>query len=298
MQNIIVTGAGGFVGTYLVRHLAKKGFNVIASGRSENDVDLHFDRYTRADLVNPSEVAKLFDTSADLVIHCAAMSKPDDCERENEVAYSANVTATENLLIESGKRKLPFLFLSTDFVFDGLTGMYTEDDEPDPVNYYGYTKMVAEDIVSSYKFPWSIVRTVLVYGPPLNARHNLISGAAAALAKGEKLRIFDDQIRTPTFIGDLVEGITSVVDKRKTGIYHISGKERLSPYEMVCRTADFLGYNRSLVEPIKEGDLPAHAKRPLITGFDISKAEKELEYQPMLFEEGLLRTFGEQKIEG
>jgi len=295
MQRILVTGAGGFVGTYLVNHLTKIGFKIIATGRGEADPSLRYEYYLEKDLLQPAAIEQLFHSSPEMVIHCAALSKPDDCEQNNDAAFAANVTITENLLIEAGKRKLPFLFLSTDFVFDGLTGMYVEDDERDPVNYYGYTKMMAEDIVASYKYPWSIVRTVLVYGRPLSSRHNLVSSVAAALSKGERLRIFDDQMRTPTYVGDLVKGIGSLVERTKTGIYHLSGAEKLTPYDMACRTADFLGYDRLLIEPIKEGDLPSHAKRPLITGLNIRKAEIELGYKPLSFEEGLAKTFSSKQ---
>jgi dTDP-4-dehydrorhamnose reductase len=183
------------------------------------------------------------------------------------------------------------VFLSTDFVFDGEKGMYEENDERRPVNYYGQTKLLAEDEVMKYAYDWSIIRTVLVYGKPFSSRQNLLTNVAIGLQKGEKLNIFDDQVRTPTFVEDLAEGIVRIIEKRANGLFHLSGVDRVTPYQMAVAVAHHLGLDASLIKKVKEQDFNQPAKRPLKTGFNISKAKAELNYQPVSFREGLKRTF-------
>ncbi|RYD93411.1 MAG: NAD-dependent epimerase/dehydratase family protein, partial [Sphingobacteriales bacterium] len=200
-----------------------------------------------------------------------------------------NVEGTRHLLEHAGDAH--FTFLSTDFVFDGEKGFYCEDDPQGPVNYYGETKRRAEELVQNYAGPWAIVRTVLVYGAPRAGRGNLLTMVADALRAGKPLRIFNDQLRTPTYVEDLVGALARIAIERKTGAWHISGEDALTPYEAAVKTAQFLGLDSSLISPETEHSFAQPARRPPKTGFDISKAKRELGYQPVSFEEGLRRTF-------
>ena len=294
MQRILITGANGFVGYYLTKLLLEKGYGVIASGKGE--CRLPFQErgliYEPLDIANDEEVKNVIDRyQPGIVVHCGAISKPDECEVNKENAFRINVTATVNLLKAAAKFKSFFIFLSTDFVFDGEKGMYKELDERRPVNYYGQTKILAEDEVMKYRYEWAIVRTVLVYGKPLLSRQNLISHVAIALQKGERLTIFDDQVRTPTYVEDLAAGIERIIEKRKNSIYHISGEDVLTPYQMAVAVARYLGLDVTLIDRVEEKDLKQPARRPLKTGFDISKAKAELNFRPVSFDEGLRKTF-------
>jgi dTDP-4-dehydrorhamnose reductase len=151
--------------------------------------------------------------------------------------------------------------------------------------------MLAEDEVEKYKWDWAIVRTVLVYGKPFLNRQNILTNVAAALQRGEKLNIFNDQVRTPTYVEDLAVGILSILEKQKTGIYHISGKDVLTPYQMAMAVAEYLNLDATLINKVEEKDLDQPARRPLKTGFNISKAKNDLDYQPISFKEGLKKTF-------
>jgi dTDP-4-dehydrorhamnose reductase len=208
-----------------------------------------------------------------------------------ENAYLTNVTGTIYLLNAANTYKNFFIFLSTDFVFSGEKGMYKEDDERKAVNYYGITKMLAEDEVEKYKWDWAIVRTVLVYGKPFLNRQNILTNVAAALQRGEKLNVFNDQVRTPTYVEDLAVGILSILEKQKTGIYHIYGKDVLTPYQIAMAVAEYLNLVATLINKVEEKDLDQPARRPLKTGFNISKAKNDLDYQPISFKEGLKKTF-------
>lgn len=294
MRKILVTGANGFTGYYLVRQLLQKNYKVIATGRGE--CRLPFEGpdfiYEPMDFTNELQSAQVFEKHRpDVVVHGGAISKPDECEQNRENAFLNNVTGTIYLLRHAHQYRSCFVFISTDFVFDGEKGMYVEEDPRAPVNYYGETKLMAEDEVMNYSAGWAIVRTVLVYGKPVAARQNLLTTTAQALRKNEPLKIFNDQVRTPTFVEDLASGIVSIIEKNASGIYHISGEDVHTPYDMALAVARHLGYNENLITPVTASDFDQPARRPLKTGFDLSKAKRELGYKPVSFEEGLRRTF-------
>ena len=299
MQKILITGANGFVGYYLTKQLLAKNQFVIATGKGDC-IPIAFGMpftstnfiYEKLDFTNDEEVKAVFlKHQPDVVVHCGALSKPDECELNKEAAFRTNVTATIYLLNAAAKCKSFFIFLSTDFVFSGNTGMYKEEDERAPVNYYGQTKLLAEDEVQQYQCDWAIVRTVLVYGKIFSGRQNILTNTANALKKGEKLKIFDDQVRTATYVEDLANAIVMIIDQKATGIFHISGADVLTPYQMAVAVAKHLNLDASLIEKVAEKDFNQPAKRPLKTGFDISKAKRELNFQPISFEEGLKKTF-------
>jgi dTDP-4-dehydrorhamnose reductase len=168
--------------------------------------------------------------------------------------------------------------------------MYEEEDARAPVNYYGHTKMTAEDDLMQYKGLWSIVRTVLVYGKPFLSRHNIITNVAQGLHEGKTLKIFSDQSRTPTYVEDLVLGILAIIEKRAAGIYHLSGKDVLSPYEIAVAVAQHLHCNQDLIQSVTESEFSQPARRPPKTGFNLTKARSELSYEPVSFQEGLAKT--------
>lgn len=294
-MRILVTGANGFLGNYLVQQLLQKQYPVIATGKGEcrlsfTGVD-NFD-YEPMDFTDPFAVHDLFEKyQPSVVVHAGAMSKPDDCEKEQWQAYLINVEGTVTLLTNAEAYRSFFVFVSTDFVFDGEKGMYSETDIPSPVNFYGKTKLEAEEIVKEYAFDWAIARTVLVYGKPLAGRSNILSIVKEKLEKGEGYSVVNDQVRTPTYVEDLAAGIVAIIEKKATGIYHLSGADILTPYEMAIKAADFLKLDKSLLKKVTAADFTQPAKRPPKTGFNIEKAKNELDYQPRSFDEGLAKTF-------
>jgi dTDP-4-dehydrorhamnose reductase len=234
----------------------------------------------------------VFDAHAPaVVIHAGAMSKPDECEQNQWQAYTTNTEGTLTLLMNAAEQKSFFLFISTDFIFDGEKGMYKEDDAPNPVNFYGKTKAEAEDAVKEYEFAWAIIRTVLVYGKPQVGRSNILTIVKEKLEKGEKYNVVDDQVRTPTYVEDLAAGIISILEKKAEGVYHLSGKDVLTPYQMACLAADHLGLDKTLIQKVTAASFSQPAKRPPKTGFVIDKAKKDIGYEPISFQEGLQKTF-------
>ncbi|HQV86476.1 MAG TPA: SDR family oxidoreductase, partial [Chitinophagaceae bacterium] len=235
-MKVLITGANGFLGHYLVSLLLQKGYEVIATGKGNNRLPFSNSEkfvYTEMDFTNPFVVNDIFDThKPEIVVHAGAVSKPDECELNQKEALRINTEGTVTMLSNAAKHKCFFIFISTDFVFDGEAGMYTEVDSPNPVNFYGKTKLEAEEAVKRYNLDWAIVRTVLVYGKPMAGRSNILTIVKEKLEKGEAYSVVDDQVRTPTYVEDLAAGIIAIMEKRACGIYHLSGINILTPYEM------------------------------------------------------------------
>jgi dTDP-4-dehydrorhamnose reductase len=292
---ILITGANGFVGHYLIKLLLQKGFEVIATGRGECRLPFAGKpgfTYATMDFTNPYDVHDVFEKfRPQAVVHAGAQSKPDEAELDQMQTYLTNVEGTVHLLVNAAELQCFFLYVSTDFIFDGEKEMYNEDDEAMPVNYYGKTKLEAEELVKDYDFEWAIVRTVLVYGNPATGKPNILTIVKDKLQKGETYNVVDDQVRTPTWVGDLVAGIVTILKVKAFGIFHISGRDILTPYQMAIKTASYLGLDTSLINRVTASSFTQPAKRPVRTVFDISKAESEIRYDPISFEEGLVKTF-------
>lgn len=305
MQTIAITGANGFVGYYLIGLLLNNGYNVIATGKGACRLPYRHDRfrYVSFDFTDGETVKKFFrENKIDAVVHSGAVSKPDFCEQNRENAFKTNVTGTINLKKSAEAQQSFFVFLSTDFVFSGLkagidvegkSGFYTEDDERSPVNYYGETKVMAEDEVMQYPFDWCIIRTATVFGKTFSGRDNIVTNVAGAVKEGKPLKIFNDQVRTPTHVEDLSDGILKIVQQRATGIYHIAGEDVRTPYGMALEVVDTLGSDRSLITEVTADTFQQPAARPYKTCLDISRAKAELKFQPRSFTEGLQLTLAQ-----
>lgn len=286
---ILLTGANGFIGSYLYARLLAEGFPVLATGRGPSRLPNETNaKYESLDFTDPYAVHDICAaTSPTLIVHCGAMGKPDECEVKQWEAHQVNVEGTMHLALQAAELNAYFLFLSTDFVFDGTTGMYKEEDILNPVNFYGRTKAEAEAAVAELAGDYGIVRTVLVYGAPQSGRSNLLSIVNDKLSAGETYRVVDDQVRTPTYVEDLVEGMVEMIRKKAKGVFHLSGREEMTPYQMAVEMARIRGLDVSLIKRVTTDELQHPAKRPMRTGLDISKAQKELGYQPRSFEEGI-----------
>jgi dTDP-4-dehydrorhamnose reductase len=298
MWDIMVTGSNGLLGGFLVPVLRARGYRVLATGRGPCRLQAEWfdDRvvYRDLDITDGMAVWSFIHAHRPkAIIHAAAMTQADDCERDPVVCWNVNVTATRFLLFAAQASGARMVYVSTDFVFDGEGGPYAEWDLPNPVNYYGSSKLAAERAVMESGISWSIVRTVLVYGRSEHqARSNIMTWVRDNLQNGRPLKVVDDQWRTPTWAGDLAEGILLVTEKKAEGIWHISGSDQLTPYEMALRTASYLSLDSSLMTRVTADSFTQPARRPLRTGFIIDKARTELGYTPVSFEKGLELTLG------
>jgi len=240
-------------------------------------------------IANRTEVLLLIEKhKPDVIINTAAMTNVDACEENQDKCWELNVTAVKYLIEAVESCNTHLIHLSTDFVFDGEAGPYKETDQPNPLSYYGKSKLASEKLLEESKIKWSIVRTIIVYGIVEDmSRSNIVLWAKAALEKKQKLTIVNDQFRSPTLAEDLADACILIAEKEKEGIFHISGKDFMSIVELVKRVAKHYQLDDSLIEEISSKSLNQAAKRPPKTGFILDKAYRELNYQPHSFEEGM-----------
>jgi dTDP-4-dehydrorhamnose reductase len=295
MMKMLVTGANGLLGQHLVKLLLANDFIVVATGKGP--CRLPFEqgdrfRYFPADISSPMGLQEIFRKEQPaIVVHAAAMTQLDECEVKQDESFNVNVQGTIHTLLDAESFSSFFIYVSTDFVFDGVTGNYKEDDDQNPLSWYGFTKVQAESMVQTANMPWAIVRTCLVYGNPrTGARSNIITWVKKSLEEGKKIKVVSDQLRTPTYVEDLARGILLIAQGRKAGVFHIAGKDLLTPYQMALETANYLGLDSSLIEKVDASVFTQPAKRPPKTGLDITKARNQLGYEPLSFSEGLRKT--------
>ena len=291
MQKILITGSNGLLGQKLVSLLSQiPDIQLIATSRGVNRIDFTdgYD-YQEMDITNAEQVAEVIEkVRPDAIIHTAAMTNVDQCESEKDLCWAMNVKALEYLTKACEKHNIFLCHLSTDFVFDGESGPYSEEDKPSPISFYGWSKYAAEEIVKRSKCAWSIVRTVLVYGITNDmSRSNIILWVKNSLEQQKAIKVVTDQFRTPTLAEDLALGCWLIVNQKAEGIFHISGKDFLTPYEMAIKTADFFQLDKSLISQVDANNFIQPAKRPPRTGFILDKAMSVLGYNPVSFEEGI-----------
>lgn len=283
-MRILITGATGLVGRHLLLHWLQQPGMVLAGTGRRAVAPAHFPagvQYLPLDITDAGAVqATLRDFAPDVVVHSAAMSKPNDCELQQPLCYAVNVNGTRHVWEACEQLRCRLVFMSTDFVF-GDEGPYDETAAYSPVNYYGQTKVWAEELLQAATIDCAIVRTVLVYGPQLpGLLATFPQWVQAQLAKGQPIRVFTDQYRTATFIADLVGGISAIVKQQASGVYHLCGPELVTPYDLAQRVAQYLGYSPALVQPVTRAELAEAARRPINSSLLIDKARRELGYEP------------------
>ncbi|MBK6266655.1 NAD(P)-dependent oxidoreductase [Marivirga sp. S37H4] len=290
-MKILITGSNGLLGQKLVQLISSTGnHELIATARGKNRLpESEGYRFVSMDITDQKSVETVISSEKpDVIINTAAMTNVDQCETEREACWKLNVDAVSYLLNAAKANDSFLLHLSTDFIFDGSSGPYKEEDLPNPVSYYGESKLAAEKLLLESDIEWAIVRTVLVYGIAHDmSRSNIILWVKKSLEEGKDIHVVDDQWRTPTLAEDLAKGCFLIAEKKAKGIFNISGKDLMTPYEMAIQTASYFDLNKSLITKTDSSRFTQTAKRPPKTGFVLDKAEEVLGYKPHSFKEGI-----------
>jgi len=289
-MKILVTGSHGLLGRKLTGLIGSAAnHELIRTARSSESESGLPGIYFQMDITDETAVNEVvLKAKPDVIIHAAAMTQVDDCEVRKEDCLKNNVAATEYLLNAAAQVSAHFIYISTDFIFDGSHGPLDENAVPGPVNFYGETKLAAEKLVMQYSGRWAILRTVLVFGiTPGIIRNNIVTWVKGNLESGKKIRVVNDQWRTPTLAEDLAMGCLMAAEHHAQGVFNVSGKEMLTPYDMALEVARFFELDESLIEKTDGTAFRQTALRPAKTGFIIDKAEKAWGYRPHTFRQGL-----------
>jgi dTDP-4-dehydrorhamnose reductase len=291
LKKILITGSNGLLGQKLVELLiTQPSIETYATAKGENRLPFQNGyHYLEMDISNASQVEQIVAAiRPDVIIHTAAMTNVDQCEMEKEACWKLNVTAVETLVDVCRKYDVFLEHLSTDFIFDGRSGPYSEEDLPNPISFYGWSKYAAEKVVINSGIRFAITRTVLVYGTAHDmSRSNIILWVKKSLEAGKTIQVVTDQHRTPTLAEDLALGCYLIAQKEAEGIFHISGKDFLTPFEMAILAAEYFDLDKSLISPTDASAFTQPARRPPRTGFDLTKSREVLGYEPHSFTEGI-----------
>ena len=290
-MKILVTGSNGLLGQKLIQLFIEKDIETIGSGLGDDRTGLSGELYSyiSLDITKEQEVLeKVAEHKPDVIINTAAMTNVDQCETEKEACINLNINAVQYIVNACQENGCFLVHLSTDFIFDGEAGPYKEADEPNPISFYGESKLKAEEIIVKAEIDHAILRTVLVYGiTPNMSRSNIILWVKNSLESGKPIQVVDDQWRTPTLAEDLAMGCFLVAEKRATGIFNISGDDLLTPLDMAYKTVEYFKLDKSLITRADSSTFSQPAKRPPRTGFILDKAKTILGYQPRSFDEGI-----------
>ena len=242
--------------------------------------------YEKADLTDKKSVRELIKSFyPDIIINCAAFTDVDGAEKEKDAAWKINVTSVENLVKYGKTKDAHLIHFSTDYIFNGENGPYNEEDLPDPLSYYGRSKLAAENVITLGGIKYTIIRTNVLYGALRNGRPDFVTWVYESLRMGKEIKIVDDQINNPAYADDIVDAVSKIVDFDKTGIYNIGGPEFISRYEFTLRIANYFGLDKKLISPVKTEIFNQPAKRPLKSGLITLKAETEFGFRAHTIEE-------------
>jgi len=288
-KRILIIGSNGRLGQSLVKKIMRRKKTELMCSSVEKEPLIKGVEYRKVDITQKHQVKKLvLDFVPDFIINAAAFTNVDKCESERELAWKINVTGVEHLAQYARLVDAHLTHVSTDYVFDGKNGPYSETDQPNPISYYGRTKFASENALAISGAKYAIVRTNVLFGPSEFGEPDFVNWVIDSLTSGKKIRIVTDQINNPTFIPDLADGILRIVDLNKDGLYNLAGRELLSRYDFALRIAEHFALNKKLIEKIKTSDLKQPAPRPLKSGLIILKAETELNYKPLSLKEAFI----------
>ena len=291
-MKVLITGCNGLVACSLTKWLRENGAEVWGTSVSGlTNPHLTEKKYVRYDLTGEGVCHQLLDlVEPDVLVHAAAITKPDECERQPDVCIQLNKDASIRLLSLAAEREIRSLFLSTDFVFSGNNPPHREDAQDFPApNLYGRSKKETEDVLLSHFPSIAIVRTALVYGfEPLLPRNNVFTWLLGELSAGRPVRVVNDQYRMPTFSEDLASGLGKLCFTDHAGIFHLAGADYLSVYEFALQVAEVFGFDAELIRPVETATLGEPAMRPPKTRLVSGRAFTDLGYAPGPLRENLL----------
>ena len=291
MDRLLITGVSGFAGWNLARWL-KSQYQIYGT-YLDHPVDLEAVETLAFDLTNLSKIDRLCSAiKPNAIVHTAALSNVDYCESHHQEALVLNTFATRELARAASRLGIKLIYFSTDLLFNGETGMYSEADPPAPLSYYAKTKHLGELEITNNCSYYTTVRFSLLYGRSNKSNPNFVEKMEQQARQNSKINLFTNQFRTPLYVEDAVRVVDRfIAEKNLKGLFHVGGPDRLSRFqfgEIFCRVFSF---PRSLLAPclLEEANLPA--PRPKDCSLNSEKARKQLKMEFNSVEQGLGSLF-------
>jgi dTDP-4-dehydrorhamnose reductase len=288
MKKLLITGANGFLGWNMCR-LAKGTWHLFGTVYS-NQVEIPNVNTIKIDLTNHSELKRLFEeVRPDAVIHTAAASDPNYCQVNPDVSYGINVKASVNIALLCSDYMIPYVYTSTDLVFDGLKAPYRESDPVCPVSAYGEHKAQAEERILRAYPQSAVCRMSLMFGLSGPVAKGFIQPMLLAMKEGRELSLFVNEFRTPLSAGAAVVGLFLALNKVH-GVIHLGGKERISRYDFGKLVQRIFKFADAKIKPCTQDDIHMAALRPADVSLDSSKAAA-LGFRPLPLVEELQNIY-------
>lgn len=284
-MKLLITGASGLLGHKIVQLAIKKGHEVHSTYREHVT---KFGNPVRLDLTNQNRVSETILTlKPQAIIHTAAYTDVDGCEINHDAAWKVNAEATKYLAIASSNANSHLTYVSTDYVFDGRKGLYSEEDQPNPLSYYGYTKLKGEEFAKKHANSLCITRTSVIYGWSQTQKLNFATWIINNLSQGKEVKVLTDQHVSPTLNANLANMLLEITEKEIIGTLHTAGASRVSRYEFALRLAEVFNLNKHAIKPAKTDDMQWKAKRPKDSSLSVSKAKALLNATPLELSQAL-----------
>ena len=291
-MRVLVTGSNGLLGTKLLEVMVPRAdLHPVASSRGPcANAYLGNVPFFTLDVTNPAQTTAVVAAAApDVVIHTAALTDVDGCERAPADAHAINVVGAANVADACARVGARLVHLSTEYVFDGRAGPYHEEDPPNPIGVYARTKLKSEREVAARCPTWAVARTTVLSGYAPNVRPNFVLWLIDQLAAGQRVRVVADQIGSPTLADNLAEMVLALAAGGARGVYHTVGASRMDRYSFACLAAQVFGLDGDLITPVTTAELQQPAPRPLAAGLAVDRIRREFPTVPVLgAREGLM----------
>ncbi|MFC1725246.1 SDR family oxidoreductase [candidate division KSB1 bacterium] len=289
MVNILLIGCNGLLGRNIgIRTTGK--FHVLGIDKdNESSTNMDGFEYKSTDVTSLEDTKKIInDFKPAFIVNAAGYNNVDNCEANKEICWKNNVDIVKNLTKFGNSVNSKFIQFSTDFIFDGSKGNYRETDRANPINYYGRSKLAAENTVIASGIDFSIIRTSTLFDyDKFQKKENFATFVIKNLKEEKEIKIVTDQITNPTLASNLAEFTWTLIKLEKTGIFHLAGTDSVSRFEFAIRIAEIFNYNADLIKPITTDDLNQKAVRPKNSSFCIDKVINETGFKPLSLNESI-----------
>ena len=280
-KRILITGSNGLLGSNTAKFYSKfENVELLCTSKSVREISPDV-QSIKCDITDRDLVKKtVLNFCPDYVINTAAFTNVDLCESNKEVAWKTNVKAVEYLAEACRAIDAHLIHISTDYIFDGKNGPYSENDKSNPLGYYGRTKLASENALKISGINYTILRTNVLYGSVEKGKSDFVYWIVKLLREGKEIRIVTDQFNNPTFVEDLVSGINKIIEFNKGGVFNIGGRKFLSRFDFTKMIAEYFNLNKKLIKPILTEELKQPAPHPLKSGLVTLKAETQIGFKP------------------